>query len=283
MWTGDNATPHGYQIEHKGDLSMGIDNWTNLFPLWAVFVLTLALSIGAAEAGAVLAGLAIRKKNVQEPEAPLGALVGAMLGLLAFILAFTFGMTGARFDARKQLVLEESNAIGTTYLRAGLLPEKQGLEIRRLLRDYAEVRLGAKDVEIQEVLAKSEEIHVRLWSQAKSLIKEDMDSEVRSLFIASLNEMIDLHQSRQTVGLEFRLPAWVWLSVQFLSVLSMLALGYQTGMTGTRRLLGMPVLALAFSLVIVMIADTDRPDEGFIRVTQQPIADVQKMMQRNSP
>ena len=63
----------------------------------------------------------------------------------------------------------------------------------------------------------------------------------------------------------------------------MLALGFQIGMAGTRRLLGTPVLALAFSLVIVMIADTDRPEEGLIRVTQQPIADVQKMMQRNSP
>ena len=124
---------------------MSIDNWVGWLPLWAVFVVTLTVCIGSAEAGAVLAGIAIRKKQVHEPEAPLSGLVGAMLGLLAFILAFTFGMTGSRFDARKQLVLDEANAIGTTYLRAALLPEKQGLEVRRLLREYAEVRLSVKD------------------------------------------------------------------------------------------------------------------------------------------
>jgi len=262
---------------------MGIDIWVGEFPLWFVFVLTLAVCIGSAEAGAVLAGIAIRKRNVQELETPLGALVGAMLGLLAFILAFTFGMTGSRFDDRKQLVLDEANAIGTTYLRAALLPEKQGLEVRRLLREYAEVRLSVKDGHIQEVLDKSEEIHGKLWAQTKSVAQEKMDSELRALFVTSLNELIDLHQSRQTVGLEFRVPGWVWLSVQLLAVLTMLALGFQIGMAGTRRLLGTPVLALAFSLVIVMIADTDRPEEGLIRVTQQPIADVQKMMQRDSP
>jgi hypothetical protein len=264
-------------------MNMAIDNWVGWIPLWAVFALTLAICIGAAEAGAVLAGIALRKKREKEPEAPLGTLVGAMLGLLAFILAFTFGMAGSRFDARKQLVLEEANVIGTTYLRAGLLPEKQGLEVRRLLREYAEIRLTAKPGDMKEVLEKSEQIHDRLWSQAKSVVQEKMDSELRALFVSSLNELIDLHQSRQTVGLEFRLPAWVWLSVQLLAALSMLALGYQTGMAGSRRLLGTPVLALAFSLVIVMIADTDRPEEGLIRVTQQPIADVLKMMQRNSP
>jgi len=262
---------------------MALDNWLGWLPLWAVFVLTLAICIGSAEAGAVLAGIAVRKKQVQEPEGPLGALVGAMLGLLAFILAFTFGMTGSRFDARKQLVLDEANAIGTTYLRAALLPEKQGLEVRRLLREYAEIRLAAKPGEIQEVLEKSEQIHDRLWSQTRSVAQEKMDVQLRALFVGSLNELIDLHQSRQTVGLEFRVPGWVWLSVQLLAVLSMLALGFQIGMAGTRRLLGTPVLALAFSLVIVMIADTDRPEEGLIRVTQQPLADVQKMMQRNSP
>ena len=91
---------------------------------------------------------------------------------------------------------------------------------------------------IEEVLNKSEEIHGRLWSQAKSLVKEDMDSELRSLFVASLNELIDLHQSRQTVGLQYRIPGSVWLSVYLLSALSMLALGYQVGMSGTRRLMG---------------------------------------------
>lgn len=255
----------------------------NSLPLWAVFVLTLVVCIAAVEAGTALAKFTLRQRKEKEPDGPLGSLVGALLGLLAFILAFTFGMTASRFDVRRQLVLQEANAIGTTYLRAGLLPKTQGLEIRRLLRDYVDARLGIAPDNIPETLKRSENIHGRLWSQAKSLVQTDMDSELRSLFIASLNEVIDLHQSRKTVGLQYRIPGTVWTAVYLLSVLSMLTVGYQVGMSGTRRLRGTPILAAAFALVILMIADIDRPGEGFMRVSQQPLADVQQMMRGDSP
>lgn len=255
----------------------------NKLPLWAVFLLTLAICMGAVKAGAALAVASLRKKEEKEPEAPLGSLVAAVLGLLAFILAFTFGMTASWFDARRQIVLDESNAIGTTYLRAGLLPQTQGLEIRRLLREYADLRLSATFENVHDVLKKSEDIHGRLWSQVKSLVQEDMDSQLRSLFIASLNELIDLHQSRKTHALLYRIPGTVWLAVYALSVLSMLAVGYQVGMSGMRQLRGAPLLTTAFSLVILMIADIDRPGEGYMRVSQQPIADVKQMMLGDSP
>jgi uncharacterized protein YqgC (DUF456 family) len=85
----------------------------DMLPLWLLFLLTLAITAASVEAGAWFVKISLRKKG-KEPAAPVGSLVAAVLGLLAFILAFTFGMTASRFDARRQLVLEESNAIGTT-------------------------------------------------------------------------------------------------------------------------------------------------------------------------
>ncbi len=262
---------------------MDFGNWIGMLPLWALFVLTSALCMSAVEGGAALAGMVLRHKHEKEPEAPLGSLVGSVLGLLAFILAFTFGMTSSRFDARRQLVLDEANAIGTTYLRADLLPEKEGLEVRRLLREYADLRLNTANRNVNEIVKSSADIHRRLWSQAKLLVREEMDSELRSLFVASLNELIDLHQSRVTIGLQYHIPGTVWLAVYVLTMLSMLAVGYQVGMSGIRRLRGTPVLAAAFSLVIVMTADIDRPAEGLLRVSQQPLADVQQMMLGSMP
>lgn len=262
---------------------MDLGEWITKLPLWTVFVLTLGICIGAVEAGSTFAAEALRRRNEREPDAPLGSVVGALLGLLAFILAFTFGMTASRFDARRQLVLDEANALGTTYLRAGLLPQTQGLEIRKQLREYVGIRLQITVEYIEETLKKSEDIQGRVWSQAKSLVQEDMDSEIRSLFIVSLNELIDLHQSRKTVALQYRIPGTVWLAVYLLSMLSMLAVGYQVGMSGMRRLRGTPILAASFSLVILLIADIDRPGEGLMRVSQQPIADVQQMMLSDSP
>ncbi len=262
---------------------MDLSNWIGNLPLWAIFALNFAICIGAIEVGGALARLSLRRRKKTEPEAPLGTVVGAMLALLAFILAFVFGMTTSRFDARKQLVLQEANAIGTTYLRSGLLPKTPGLRIRRLLREYADIRANVAVENVQDGMKKSEDIHGRLWDQAKALVPESMDSELRSLFIAGLNELIDLHQSRKTVGWQYRIPGTVWLVVYLLSGLSMLVVGYQVGASGKRRLRCTPALAAAFSLVLLMIADIDRPRGELVRVSQQPIADVQQMILHDSP
>ena len=117
---------------------MNIDNWVGIAPVVGRVCADSGDLHRRGRSGSRTGGNRPAQKSEREPEAPLGSFVGAMLGLLAFILAFTFGMTASRFDARRQLVLEESNAIGTTYLRAGLLPQTQGLEVRRLLREYAD-------------------------------------------------------------------------------------------------------------------------------------------------
>jgi hypothetical protein len=252
-------------------------------PMWALFVLTVAVFMIAVQIGAWLARIK-RRGEEQDSDGPLGTLVGAILGLLAFILAFTFSMTMSRLDARKKLVLEESNAVGTTYLRAGLLPDRQGAEIRRLLREYVDVRLEATTAlsKVKEGVIRSEEIHRLLWLQAQSLVNENMDSEIRSLFIESLNEVIDLHESRKTVALLYRIPGTMWLLLYLLSVLSMLTIGYQIGSVGARRQWSVPVLTAAFALVIAMIADIDRPNGNWFRLSQQPIVDVQEMMREDS-
>lgn len=249
-------------------------------PLWLIFIITTVIAALASESGRYLAQV-VQRSREKEPEAPLGSVVGSVLGLLAFLLAFTFGMTASRFETRKQLVLDEANAIGTCYLRAGLLPTKQKQEIRQQLREYIDGRIHVNIHTVTQLLHVADEQQDRLWNQAESLVSTDMDSEIRSLFISSLNDVIDLHESRKMVSLHYRIPGSIWLSLYLLTVLSMGAIGYQVGMAGTRRMLGMPLIVVAFSLVIVMIADIDQPGEGRINVSFQPLIDTQQMMLRN--
>ena len=108
-------------------------------PLWGLFMAILLLALLAVEGGYRL-GKYRRSRSEQEQEAPVGAMVGATLGLLAFMLAFTFGLAAARFDTRRQVLLDEANAIGTAYLRAGMLSDRREA-IRALLRDYVDTRL----------------------------------------------------------------------------------------------------------------------------------------------
>ena len=201
-------------------------------------------------------------------------MVGATLGLLAF----TFGMAASRFDTRKQLVLDEANAIGTTYLRTAMLPEKQD-EIRALLRSYVDSRLDAvRSGRVQEEILRSEAIQGQLWSAATSVGLQHGDSIVVGLFVESLNEVIDLHAKRVNAGLRNRIPGAIWLALLTIALLSLGAMGYHAGLAGTTRSLAVIVVAVTFSAVIALIADLDRPAEGTLIVSQQALIDVRQSM-----
>jgi hypothetical protein len=205
-------------------------------------------------------------------------MVGAMLGLLAFMLAFTFGMAASRFDTRKQLVLEEANAIGTTYLRTAMLPDKRE-EIRALLRSYVDNRLEAvRSDRVANEIVKSEEIQGQLWSAATAVALQHPDSIIVGLFVQSLNEVIDLHAKRVTASLRNRIPGTIWLALLTIATLSLAAMGYHSGLVGTVRSLAVIVVAVTFSAVIALIADLDRPQEGSLTVSQQALIDVRQSM-----
>src|SRR5205807_1701661 len=154
-----------------------------------VFIAILFVVLISVECGYRL-GKYRRSRHEQEKQAPVGTMVGATLGLLAFILAFTFGLAAQRFDTRRQVLLDEANAIGTTYLRAAMLPER-GEELRSLLRKYVEVRLDAvRFDDVSAGIRESEALQNELWSNTVDLARKSPDSIVVGLFVQSLNELI---------------------------------------------------------------------------------------------
>src|SRR5262245_14303627 len=108
-------------------------------PLWLLLGATIVGLLLSFEVGYRGAMRRLRPSR-HENEAHVGSLVTGAMGLLAFVLAFTFGFAAARFESRKQLVVEEANAIRTTYLRAGLLPDDRGVKVREILREYVKLR-----------------------------------------------------------------------------------------------------------------------------------------------
>ncbi|WP_303310184.1 hypothetical protein [Hymenobacter sp. BT730] len=252
-------------------------------PVWALFLLVLLVALGAYELGFRLGRLLI-KRGRREPEPAVTALVGALLGLLAFLLAFTFAMSASRFDARRELVIEDANRIRTAYQYLNLLPEKQAQELRKLFPEYVTLRLHIiTPQDAQNRVQRADEIHRLMWQQASSLIHENMDSELRSMFINSLTEMMNVYVMRKTVALTYHIPGSIWVVLHLLSVLSMLSMGYQTGMFSPHRLVGMPVLAAAFALVLTLIAAMDTLGQRRFSISQQPLEQVLALMQRNKP
>lgn len=250
-------------------------------PIAALFFGTIALVLGAIEAGYRL-GRAARRRSEDEKESPVSAIAGSILGLLAFMLAFTFGIVSDRYDTRRALVREEANAIGTAYLRSDFLPEADRGKAVVLFKDYVARRLAAaqsRDAErVRQVLVDADQIQTQLWDMAVEHARQDMNSDVAALYVEALNEVIDIHALRLAVGWQARIPAGIWLVLSALILLGMLAIGYQTGIAGSRRSFSMAILAVSFSLVIGLIASLDRPDSGFITVSQQPLVNLQRSM-----
>jgi hypothetical protein len=134
--------------------------------------------------------------------------VGAILLMAAALLAFTFGMSGSRFDGRKQLVLDEASAVLRAHQRAQFLPEPPRSECSQLLRAYAELRVGvatrASLSEVQELVTRSEGIQDALWKTAATLA--DRPSPSLPLFIQSLSELTDLQMRRVPAAAWNRIP-----------------------------------------------------------------------------
>jgi len=255
-------------------------SFIDYLPIWALFIATVILALVFIEIGFRL-GRFRHKRSAQEQPAPVGAMVGATLGLLAFTLAFTFGMAVSRHDARKQLVLDEANAVTATFLRSELLPQPYRDEIQSLLREYVDIRLEAiaHPEKLVANIARSEEIHRLLWKQTAA-VAEKHPTPINGLFITSLNMVIDLHAKRITASIRNRIPPTIWIALYMVAFLAMMAVGYHTGLSGSRRTMAVLFQALAFSAVLILIADLDRPQEGLLKVGQEAMADVQTMMKK---
>ena len=249
----------------------------DFLPLWLILPLTIVVCLLSVEAGYRVASYR-QRRSLEEKESPVGGMVGATLGLLGFMLAFTFGTAGSRFEDRRQVLLSEANAIGTTYLRAAMLPEPMRTETQNALREYVDVRLEAVEPgKLNQSIMKSEELHNRLWSLAVAATEKDR-SDITGLFVQSLNEVIDLHATRKMAALRSRVPDMIWIVLYALAVLAMIIMGYHSGLAHSRRSIAVIALVLGFSSVLYLIADLDRPGQGTLRVSQQAMIDLRHSM-----
>ncbi len=226
-----------------------------------------------------------KRRSEVEKEAPVGAMVGAVLGLLAFILAFTFGMAAERYHDRKLALLDEANAIRSTYWQAGMIPEPYRTEVRKILRNYVQERLQWAGVEKgpagQAQNDSWSDLLDQLWAQAAAVGAQNPGGV--DVFLGSVSQMIDLRTARVMLRERSHIPGAFWVALFVIAILSLAAMGYHSGIAGTNRSPVTLAVAIAFSVVILLIVDLDRPGEGFINVSQQVMIDLQDWMPRSHP
>jgi hypothetical protein len=253
-------------------------------PLWAVYVVTVVLALVFAEIGFRLALWLQRRDPDSGTTSISGTVVGGMLGLMAFLLAFCIGIVINQHNGRKAMVVEEANAVGTAYLRAGFLGESDRDLSRNLLREYVEIRLAvaADESVLESTLMRSEEIHGELWSIVEDNVHQGQDSDIMALLVASINDVIDVHSLR-LAAVALRLPELLWLVLYAATMLSFLLVGISSGADGKRDPLAILLFALALVAVLMIIVDLDRPQQGVLTVSQTALSDLLRQMTTPMP
>lgn len=242
------------------------------YHLLPIFLVSLIVILGATEIGRWLGTRAGDRGGEQ-----VRTLEGAVLGLLALMIAFTFAMALSRYEARRDAVLSEANAIGTAALRARLLPEPHNTETLKLLRDYVKLRLDMTQrvltpAEFDTAVARSSQIQEGLWQQAVAVAAKNQELVPTGLFIDALNRLIDDQEKRLT-AFRNRVPNIVLLALYGVAVIAGAFSGYAGGLGTRSSRLPTFVMITLICAVILLIQDLDRPSMGFITTSQQPMID----------
>jgi hypothetical protein len=243
---------------------------------WRVILIVGLLLLALAEAG-FRTGMRLFVAHDERRKGQVSGIQGAVLGLLALLLGFTFSMAVTRYEHRRDLVLQEANSIGTTYLRASLLPEAHKTALAAKLRRYVDVRLafysaGNDHAKIAAAENEASAMQRELWAHTIAAAKE-APTPITAAFINSLNETIDLDATCLHALLS-RVPSAVWLLVLVVAGAGCYASGYSAGASGARTGFSNGMLPVLIAVVITLIADFDRPRQGLIGISQQPLLDL---------
>ena len=233
----------------------------------------IILIAGAAELGS---WIGLRHHGDQTKGADIGTLTGAALGLLALMVAFSFSIAVSRYDVRRDMVLEEANAIGSTANFALMLPDPSQRPILSLLRDYAAVRveLGVPfdHAKMERDIVRSLDLQTRLWQQAVALTVVEPQSLPTYRLVASLNEMNNIHERRLT-SLRNHVPAAVMVTLIGVAMVATGFTGYNAGVTGAHQRIANSIMSVMVAVLIMLVVDLDRPSRGLIQVPIQALVD----------
>ncbi|KGT72849.1 hypothetical protein MA20_47925 [Bradyrhizobium japonicum] len=202
----------------------------------------------------------------------IAALEQVLIGLVALMVGFSFLMGLTRFDARRDAVVNLANAVGTTALRARLLPEPARKETMKLLREYAEMRASVSGRR-EGILPRSYEIHEMLWQHVETLSVKDKEMVPIGLFTQALNEMID-SQGRRLAALRNQIPESVLIALFAITAVSSGFASYASRLDPLRTRVPVVITATLVITVIFLIIDLDSPRGGIMKEDLRPMIDL---------
>jgi len=256
--------------------------WLDGAPLYQLGALLLLAMAAAWWAGHVMRRRRERRGEVSSSENQ-GYIVSAILGLLALLLGFTFSLAIDRFDARRILVLQDANAIGTAYLRVQLLPAPHRARLTNLLLQLTDNKLALATAPYRKtgaLLAREDRLLTDIWAADAAAFDAIKHLDFSSTFLDSMNTMIELEASRRAAR-QAHVPTTVFAILLLYIVVTAGTLGFSLWGSGSPFSSG--VLLVLFTLSLLLIVDIDRPTMGSIREQQGPMERLRASMRSQLP
>jgi hypothetical protein len=209
------------------------------------------------------------KKNPGIDKVGLGPTEGSILGLTALLLSFAFGMTASKFEARRQLIVEEANDIGTVILRCDLYNDSVRQLFRSDLKEYLEARINYYDVGdngrlIQKSLYRSDSVASVIWKRASNLGHNLENRVATAQMVPALNSMFDIVSTREASRIAV-VPRVIMSVLGLMTLISSFLSGY-----GSKKVERNKVLIIAFcimtTLALYLVFELDRPRQGIINL-----------------
>ena len=240
------------------------------------FVLTVGLLCAGLFGGVLLAfelGRRIGLRRLaKEPSGVLGGtgvIEAAVLALLGLLIAFTFSGATSRFDARRQLIIDETNAISTAYLRLDLLLPDARPALRTSFRGYLDSRIETYRkvpdlAAVRAELARGAAIQAEIWQRAV-VASSEAPAPAGMLLLAALNQMFDIANTR-TLAAWIHPPTTIFVMLGALVLVASCFAGHSTAASKMHSWVHVFGFALVISVAVYVIVDIEYPRMGFIRV-----------------
>lgn len=220
----------------------------------------------------------VKKTNISSNDG-INAITTSLLGLLALLLSFTFNMAASRYDNRRNIIIEESNAIRTVVTRADLYPENVKKQLKSHLNDYLNCRIKyykavIDSAEIDRSKKELLVIFAEIWNQITVDSQNPLNSIRSQQMIPALNDMINIADKRDAIK-NATVPNAIWKILFTIILFASFTVGYSN--IGKQK---NHILALVFSLSVVfavyLILNLDRPRRGPINLnsTEKNIVDL---------
>jgi hypothetical protein len=236
------------------------------FP-FIVFALSLVGLWSSAKLGVYLQSRRALKEMERED---VGIILGATLTLLGLIIGFTFSMAVSRYDQRKLYEEDEANAIGTEYVRAGILPQADAARVRTMLRAYVDQRVlfySTRDRQrLAGIKAATSRLQNDLWSIMEPVAAAQPTQTV-ALVVSGMNDVLNSEGYTQASWWN-RIPVAAWMLMAAIAICGNVLVGYNGHHTAP-KVMQFFVLPLLISIAFLLIADLDSPNGGLIRVAPQ--------------